>query len=128
MSLNLSIAYDFPLFFLVSRGLQGFLFDNFYFLLFQGPANKNCLCATCHGSFGNCPGHFGYLKLALPVYNVGYMSTIVDILKCICKVRELFPSFTACQFAVVLNVVCLVEKGCVLKWYFHAEVCCNLCI
>ncbi|KAG2670257.1 hypothetical protein I3760_14G077300 [Carya illinoinensis] len=51
----------------------------------MGPANKNCICATCHGSFGNCPGHFGYLKLALPVYNVGYMSTILDILKCICK-------------------------------------------
>ncbi|GMP83893.1 hypothetical protein CsSME_00037652 [Camellia sinensis var. sinensis] len=52
----------------------------------MGPPNKFSFCATCHGSFTDCPGHYGYLTLALPVYNVGYLSTIVDILKCICKV------------------------------------------
>ncbi|KAJ4725928.1 DNA-directed RNA polymerase subunit [Melia azedarach] len=51
----------------------------------MGPANKSCTCATCHGGFSDCPGHYGYLNLALPVYNVGYLSTILDILKCICK-------------------------------------------
>ncbi|XP_015874201.3 DNA-directed RNA polymerase III subunit 1 isoform X1 [Ziziphus jujuba] len=51
----------------------------------MGPPNKNSKCATCHGSYAECPGHYGYLKLALPVYNVGYISSIVDILKCICK-------------------------------------------
>ncbi|RVX22980.1 putative ribonuclease H protein [Vitis vinifera] len=55
-----------------------------------GPANKNGTCATCLGNFRDCPGHCGYLTLALPVYNVGYLSTIVDILKCICKVGALF--------------------------------------
>ncbi|KAH9700986.1 DNA-directed RNA polymerase III subunit 1 [Citrus sinensis] len=54
----------------------------------MGPANKSCTCATCHGGFSNCPGHYGYLTLALPVYNVGYLSTILDILKCICKDRD----------------------------------------
>ncbi|KAF7153706.1 hypothetical protein RHSIM_Rhsim01G0223300 [Rhododendron simsii] len=51
----------------------------------MGPPNKNSVCATCHGNFKDCPGHYGYLALALPVYNVGYLNTIVDILKCICK-------------------------------------------
>lgn len=51
----------------------------------MGPANKNGTCATCLGNFRDCPGHCGYLTLALPIYNVGYLSTIVDILKCICK-------------------------------------------
>lgn len=51
----------------------------------MGPPNKSSTCATCHGKFLSCPGHFGYLPLALPVYNVGYLGTIVDILKCICK-------------------------------------------
>ncbi|XP_057978200.1 DNA-directed RNA polymerase III subunit 1 [Malania oleifera] len=51
----------------------------------MGPPNKTDVCATCHASFGDCPGHFGYLPLALPVYNIGYLSTILDILKCICK-------------------------------------------
>ncbi|KAK7404643.1 hypothetical protein VNO78_05598 [Psophocarpus tetragonolobus] len=51
----------------------------------MGPANKSLVCATCHGNFHDCPGHYGYLNLALPVFNVGYLSTIVEILKCICK-------------------------------------------
>lgn len=54
--------------------------------MFQGPANKGCKCATCHANFGDCPGHYGYLSLALPVFNVGYFTTILEILKCICKV------------------------------------------
>ncbi|KAI4322195.1 hypothetical protein L6164_021912 [Bauhinia variegata] len=51
----------------------------------MGPANKSGVCATCHGSFSDCPGHYGYLKLACPVYNVGFLGTIIEILKCICK-------------------------------------------
>ncbi|KAI3749969.1 hypothetical protein L2E82_20592 [Cichorium intybus] len=51
----------------------------------MGPPNKAGTCETCHGDFHSCPGHFGYMTLVLPVYNVGYISHIVDILKCICK-------------------------------------------
>ncbi|XP_050232312.1 DNA-directed RNA polymerase III subunit 1 [Mercurialis annua] len=51
-----------------------------------GPATKNSsACHTCGAEFHECPGHFGYLNLVLPVFNVGYMSTILDVLKCICK-------------------------------------------
>ncbi|XP_030973885.1 DNA-directed RNA polymerase III subunit 1 [Quercus lobata] len=50
----------------------------------MGP-NKEGICATCHGKFDSCPGHFGYIKLALPVYNVAYRDNIMNILKCICK-------------------------------------------
>ncbi|KAF5727410.1 DNA-directed RNA polymerase III subunit rpc1 isoform X1 [Tripterygium wilfordii] len=51
----------------------------------KGTGDKGWICATCHGDFAQCPGHYGYLSLALPVYNVGYLSMILDILKCICK-------------------------------------------
>ena len=62
-------------------------FKKFSFYVFQGP-NKEGTCATCHGKFDSCPGHFGYIKLALPVYNVAYRDNIMNILKCICKVRK----------------------------------------
>ncbi|KAE9463493.1 hypothetical protein C3L33_04598, partial [Rhododendron williamsianum] len=66
----------------------------------MGPPNKNSVCATCHGNFKDCPGHYGYLALALPVYNVGYLNTIVDILKCICKScsRVLLPEKERVEF------------------------------
>lgn len=50
-----------------------------------GPPNKSFDCSTCHGTFKECPGHFGFLKLALPVFNIGYFNNILRILKCICK-------------------------------------------
>ncbi|CAH2069371.1 unnamed protein product [Thlaspi arvense] len=51
----------------------------------MGPPNKKSTCATCYGNFQNCPGHFGYLKLDLPVYHQGYLNFTLDVLKCICK-------------------------------------------
>lgn len=59
----------------------------------MGPPSQNFTCATCHGNFTDCPGHFGYLKLTLPVFNVGYFNSILNILKCICKAcgRILLP-------------------------------------
>jgi DNA-directed RNA polymerase III subunit RPC1 len=32
-----------------------------------------------------CPGHFGFLKLALPVFHVGFFKHTVSILQCVCK-------------------------------------------
>ncbi|KAF8010667.1 hypothetical protein BT93_J1346 [Corymbia citriodora subsp. variegata] len=51
----------------------------------MGPANKSCWCSTCYGDFKDCPGHYGYLTLALPVYNVGFLGKILEVLKSICK-------------------------------------------
>ncbi|KAL9225768.1 hypothetical protein vseg_001656 [Gypsophila vaccaria] len=52
----------------------------------MGPPSKHGgLCATCYGSFDECHGHYGYLPLALPVFNIGYIGAILKILKCICK-------------------------------------------
>ncbi|XP_020179213.1 DNA-directed RNA polymerase III subunit 1 [Aegilops tauschii subsp. strangulata] len=51
----------------------------------MGAANKQGECGTCHGSYTECPGHFGYLKLALPVFNIGFFNNILDVVKCICK-------------------------------------------
>ncbi|XP_047325049.1 DNA-directed RNA polymerase III subunit 1 [Impatiens glandulifera] len=51
----------------------------------MGPPNKKTTCLTCNGSYTDCPGHYGYLSLTLPVYNIGYLPTVILILKCICK-------------------------------------------
>jgi hypothetical protein len=28
-----------------------------------------CRCATCKQAYMSCPGHFGHIELAVPVYN-----------------------------------------------------------
>ncbi|THU68025.1 hypothetical protein C4D60_Mb05t30900 [Musa balbisiana] len=69
----------------------------------MGAANKTGVCATCHGNFTECPGHFGYLKLTLPVFNVGYFNSILNVLKCICKVEGLVFLFEFCSVFFLLN-------------------------
>lgn len=32
-----------------------------------------------------CPGHFGHLKLNLPIIHIGFFKALLNILKCICK-------------------------------------------
>lgn len=41
-------------------------------------------CKTCLMDYNDCPGHFGYIPLALPVMNLNYMSYAVHVLKCVC--------------------------------------------
>lgn len=51
----------------------------------MGPYDKNILCKTCKNDINICPGHFGHIELAVPVYNIFYMNQIIKILNCICK-------------------------------------------
>ena len=42
-------------------------------------------CPTCKNKLEKCPGHFGYVRLNFPIFHIGFMKKIVEILKCICK-------------------------------------------
>ncbi|KAL6404050.1 DNA-directed RNA polymerase III subunit RPC1 [Ilyonectria robusta] len=50
-----------------------------------GASNKLGKCSTCHELLQNCNGHFGCVKLPLPVFHVGYFRFIRSILEEICK-------------------------------------------
>jgi DNA-directed RNA polymerase III subunit RPC1 len=49
-------------------------------------ANNKIICKSCKKDQQNCSGHFGYIKLFLPVLNVGYLKAIQIILSMICKI------------------------------------------
>ena len=46
---------------------------------------KGTECATCKGKLIDCAGHFGYVKLELPVFHIGYFKNIIAILQQVCK-------------------------------------------
>jgi DNA-directed RNA polymerase III subunit RPC1 len=50
-----------------------------------GISDKNSSCATCHRKLVDCAGHFGYIKLALPVFHIGFLKHTIAILQSICK-------------------------------------------
>ena len=50
-----------------------------------GVSDKVSSCATCKRKLVDCAGHFGYIKLALPVFHIGFFRHTLNLLQCICK-------------------------------------------
>ncbi|RUS21913.1 RNA polymerase Rpb1, domain 1-domain-containing protein [Endogone sp. FLAS-F59071] len=50
-----------------------------------GSSAKEGTCDTCGQPTKDCPGHFGYIKLVLPVFHIGYFRATINILQNICK-------------------------------------------
>ena len=50
----------------------------------MGILEHNSFCRTCEQKKTFCPGHFGHIKLARPVYHPMFYETTRKLLKCIC--------------------------------------------
>ena len=51
----------------------------------MGVLEPGMVCPTDNMNYINCPGYFGHVKLAKPVFYIQYLDTITDILKCVCR-------------------------------------------
>ena len=49
-----------------------------------GTSERKGYCSTCNNSFTKCAGHFGYIRLALPVFHIGYFKDILHVLQVRC--------------------------------------------
>ena len=50
-----------------------------------GVIDPGMRCKTCGGKSGECLGHFGYISLSKPVYNILFIKKIKDILTLTCS-------------------------------------------
>ncbi|CAG2121205.1 unnamed protein product, partial [Medioppia subpectinata] len=50
----------------------------------QGVIDRTSRCQTCAGNMTECPGHFGHLELAKPVFHIGFLTKIIKTLRCVC--------------------------------------------
>lgn len=50
-----------------------------------GTSNKSAACLTCGEKLEGCPGHFGSIRLSLPVFHIGYAKQIQATLRMVCK-------------------------------------------
>ena len=50
-----------------------------------GVSDKKSKCQTCGLSLQDCSGHFGHIRLARPVFHIGYIRHTYAFLQCICK-------------------------------------------
>ncbi|CAH8588379.1 unnamed protein product [Schistosoma rodhaini] len=50
----------------------------------QGCVDRSSICQTCSGSVSSCPGHFGHVELAKPVFHIGFLKKTMKVLRCVC--------------------------------------------
>ncbi|XP_066120233.1 DNA-directed RNA polymerase II subunit RPB1 [Saccopteryx bilineata] len=50
----------------------------------QGVIERTGRCQTCAGNMTECPGHFGHIELAKPVFHVGFLVKTMKVLRCVC--------------------------------------------
>eukprot|EP01117_Protostelium_nocturnum_P012755 TRINITY_DN4718_c0_g2_i1.p1 TRINITY_DN4718_c0_g2~~TRINITY_DN4718_c0_g2_i1.p1 ORF type:complete len:1744 (-),score=622.93 TRINITY_DN4718_c0_g2_i1:65-5296(-) len=63
----------------ISKPKAGGLLD-----LKMGTVDRGMKCESCDGGMAECPGHFGHIELAKPVYHIGFLTTVLKILRCVC--------------------------------------------
>ncbi len=50
----------------------------------MGVTMRGLVCQTCFGDIRECPGHFGFIKLAEIVYHPEFLETVYKVLKSVC--------------------------------------------
>jgi DNA-directed RNA polymerase beta' subunit len=50
----------------------------------MGVIDNNRVCGTCHQRNTFCPGHFGHVSLARPVFYVQFFDIVRKLLQCVC--------------------------------------------
>lgn len=49
-----------------------------------GPLDPRTPCMTCGLGIKECPGHWGYLTLARPMFHFGFLKATHNVLRCVC--------------------------------------------
>ncbi|KAL0392464.1 UNVERIFIED_CONTAM: DNA-directed RNA polymerase II subunit RPB1 [Sesamum radiatum] len=49
-----------------------------------GTIDRKMKCETCMSNMAECPGHFGHLELAKPMFHIGFMKVVLSILRSVC--------------------------------------------
>ena len=68
----------------------------------MGPATMRARnCSTCGLSFRECPGHFGHIKLCVPVWNPQLFNTLYRLLRYKCFNCNRLSMTNGCQTLIV---------------------------
>ena len=50
----------------------------------MGVLEPGLICPTDGMNYIDCPGYFGHIRLAKPVFYIHYIDTVIEVLKCVC--------------------------------------------
>jgi DNA-directed RNA polymerase beta' subunit len=50
----------------------------------MGTIDRTMKCESCGCDKNECPGHFGHIELAKPMFHIGFLKTVLKVLRCVC--------------------------------------------
>eukprot|EP00976_Prorocentrum_cordatum_P043520 880643-Prorocentrum_minimum.AAC.4 len=68
----------------------------------MGTMDRSLKCKTCACAVVDCPGHFGHIELAKPLFHPGFAGTILKILRCVCFNCSKLLVDKVCTFSPIL--------------------------
>ena len=48
-----------------------------------GVLDRSAKCTTDGAGAQDCPGYFGHIELAKPMFHIGFVKTVVKVLRCV---------------------------------------------
>ena len=72
-----------------------------------GTIDRKIKCETCMAGMAECPGHFGHLELAKPMFHIGFIKTVLSIMRCVCFNCSKILADEVLLVLVVLQYVCI---------------------
>lgn len=86
----------------------------------MGVLDHNKLCHTCEQKNTFCPGHFGHIHLAKPVFYIQFFDVVRKILKCVCwRCSKLLVDPESPQVKAILSKKYSRQK----KWEMMYKLC-----
>jgi DNA-directed RNA polymerase II subunit RPB1 len=78
----------------------------------MGTIDRTMKCESCGCDKNECPGHFGHIELAKPMFHIGFLKTVLKVLRCVCYncSRLLADQVRRCQ-RVCGHLPCLQKIG-----------------
>lgn len=91
----------------------------------MGVLEHNRVCATCEQKNIFCPGHFGHIKLARPVYNALLFETVRKLMRCVCfRCSRLLVSPMDCSEDLRVHVKkAMATKNLQKRWDIMSKLC-----
>ena len=50
----------------------------------MGTIDRTLRCESCGCDKAECPGHFGHIELAKPMFHIGFLKTVLKVMRCVC--------------------------------------------
>ena len=86
----------------------------------MGVIDYNQVCVTCEQKNTFCPGHFGHIKLAKPVFYIQFFDTVRRVLKCVCtRCSKLLVDPDSDEVKAILNKKISRQK----RWEAIYKIC-----